>query len=495
MSHLVRDAGVPPVLANHPTNMRALLISLLCIALTAHGQTKSVASSPVFKPGAETELGVPAGGGKAVGLWTSFPSEVTPTGGGFRVRVPSTMPADVGAVRVFTASGGASLQWVMIDDLPTAPPPADGRLSIPCAVEGTTSALGVTSYRFEGRKGQRVAVEVVANRLGSRLDPVVRLLDASGRELAYADDTPAIAPDCRLACTLPADGEYRVELRDVNYDGGSEYRYRLRVGDFAFAEPAFPHAPGDVVAKAFPTKLELPANVSGRFTAAGERHVYAFEGKAAERVSLRARARSIGSAAAPVVSLLGPGGGAVAEVKQPGKKVAANVPNLPPTATDWDPIEYALPSDGTYSLVVQDANRYGADHVYRLEMERSPSFELAVDADSVAATPGEKVKIGVTCTRRKFGGPVALRLEGEHLDGVKLLTAALGSGQTEGTIEIQLAADAKPTTFRIVGTAKIDGREVSHPASTIMALRKGFPRLMYPPEEVDGVIGLGVKKE
>lgn len=475
--------------------MRALLISLLVVALSASGQTKAAGSPPVFKPGAETELSVPAGGGKAVGLWTSFSAEVAPTAGGFRVRVPSTMPAGVGAVRVFTASGGASLQWVMIDDLATAPPPADGRLSLPCSVEGTTSALGVTSYRFDGHKGQRVAVEVVANRLGSRLDPVVRLLDAAGRELAYADDTPAIAPDCALACALPADGEYRVELRDVNYDGGSEYRYRLRVGDFPFAQPAFPHARGDVVAGAFPAKIELPADVSGRFAAAGERHVYAFEGKAAERVFLRARARSIGSATAPVVNLLGPGGGAVAEVKQPGKKVAANVPPLPPTETDWDPIEYALPSDGTYSLVVQDANGYGAEHVYRLEVERSPSFELAVDVDSVTATPGSTAKIGFTCTRRKFGGPVALRLEGEHLEGMKLLTTSLGSGQTEGAIEIQVAADAKPTTFRIVGTAKIDGREVSRTASTIMALRKAFPRLMYPPEDVDGVVGLGVKKE
>jgi hypothetical protein len=175
--------------------------------------------------------------------------------------------------------------------------------------------------------------------------------------------------------------------------------------------------------------------------------------------------------------------------------VGNNVPNLPPTATDWDPIDYALPSNGTYSLIVQDANGCGADHVYRLEVERSPSFGLAVDADSLTATPGEKVKIGVTCTRRKFGGPVMLRLEGEHLEGVKLLTPSLGSGQTEGTIELQVAAGAKPTAFRIVGTTKIDGREVSRTASTIMALRKAFPRLMYPPEEVDGVIGLGVKKE
>jgi hypothetical protein len=47
--------------------------------------------------------------------------------------------------------------------------------------------------------------------------------------------------------------------------------------------------------------------------------------------------------------------------------------------------------------------------------------------------------------------------------------------------------------FAIIGKAEIDGHEESHPLSTLPALKKLFPHLLYPPQELDGLIGLAVR--
>src|SRR5205823_11143911 len=95
-------------------------------------------------------------------------------------------------------------------------------------------------FKFTARKGQRLTFEVVAQRLGSALDPLIRLLDVKGRELVFCEDTPGAGVDCRFEYRFAKAGEYRLELRDSRYDGGSQYRYRLRVGDFPLERTPLP---------------------------------------------------------------------------------------------------------------------------------------------------------------------------------------------------------------------------------------------------------------
>ena len=160
------------------------------------------------------------------------------------------MPVGIGAVRLSTASGVSSLQLFMIDDLPTDLDAGKNTANVTLAaaqplragvaVDGNCEPLAARYFRLSGKKGERVSIEIVAQRLGSKLDPIVRLLDSTGRELAFCDDTPGLGSDCRFGYTFPADGECLIELRDANYDGGADYRYRLRVGDFPLATNLFP---------------------------------------------------------------------------------------------------------------------------------------------------------------------------------------------------------------------------------------------------------------
>jgi len=55
--------------------------------------------------------------------------------------------------------------------------------------------------------------------------------------------------------------------------------------------------------------------------------------------------------------------------------------------------------------------------------------------------------------------------------------------------------DASPKVmhFGVVSTAKIGGATVERRASTVPALKQLFPKMLYPPPELDGLIGLGVR--
>jgi hypothetical protein len=91
-------------------------------------------------------------------------------------------------------------------------------------------------FSFEGRKGQKVSAEVLARRLNSPVDSILKLTDAKGNEIAVNDDykDPAAGltthhADSRLMATLPATGRYYVHMGDTQGDGGVTHGYRLRI--------------------------------------------------------------------------------------------------------------------------------------------------------------------------------------------------------------------------------------------------------------------------
>jgi hypothetical protein len=151
--------------------------------------------------------------------------------------------------------GGKETVRVMLDtdDLPEhleSEPndtPAQARLvPLPAVLNGRIDAPGdVDHWSFSLRKGESVLLELRAARLGSPLQGVLAVGDASGKELARAE---AAAPggDPLLSFVAPADGTYWVRVRDRFANrGGPAFAYRLRA--------AAPPPPG--------FRLLLPADV------------------------------------------------------------------------------------------------------------------------------------------------------------------------------------------------------------------------------------------
>ncbi len=92
-------------------------------------------------------------------------------------------------------------------------------------------------FRFEGRKGETLSIEVFARRLDSPLDARLVLLDPEEHILAISDDEVDRGAglvthhaDSLLHVELPESGTYIIRLDDLQGKGGHEYAYRLRIG-------------------------------------------------------------------------------------------------------------------------------------------------------------------------------------------------------------------------------------------------------------------------
>jgi hypothetical protein len=110
----------------------------------------------------------------------------------------------------------------------------------PVVVEGQSAANDVDFFRFPGKKGQRIVVDAQCARIGSGVDPSIRLTTAGHAYVASADDTPGLSTDARLTTVLPEDGDYVIELSDSRYQGGGRPVYRLLVGPVPVADEVFP---------------------------------------------------------------------------------------------------------------------------------------------------------------------------------------------------------------------------------------------------------------
>ena len=520
-------------------------------AVGAQGPELSYVSPSAVTPGGTTVVtfhGMNLAG--VVSLWTSFPAKAERMEGGgsgqvsFRVSVAKDVPVGIAGVRVGGKNGVSSLMLVLVDDLPTITASGNNRtgtraqrIDFPEAVDGVCEPGASQFYRFEGKCGQRVSAEVVAQRLGSQLDPVVRVTDSGGRELAYCDDEEGLGGDCRTGCVLPADGEYVVEVRDTKYDGGPEYRYRLRVGDFPLVTAPFPlgrqgdteaefvfcgpdiegvtpiklvmptgvdkvalgpkrlkgkssaiisavvgrwaevveEEPNDTPATA--TVVALPGAVDGRLGRAGDRDWYQFGARKGQKIIAKGMTRSLGCPCDAVLKLTRPDGGVLAESK--------------PTAADEGSVSAVVPADGVYRLMVQDiAGRGGPEMAYRVEINADGAFSLSADVEKIETTAAATFEVPVTCTREGYTGEIKLAVDG--VEGLLVEKGVIDTGKDSAKMRVKLPVDVRPGVYGF----RISGRGGDAPpvrVSTAPALKKLWPTMPYPPGELDGWIGLGVR--
>ena len=165
--------------------------------------------------------------------------QVKPDGNASRVAievvVDESAQAGIYALRLASASGISNPVLVGVDRLPQAQF-AEETASLPLALSGALSGADVKGTRFSGVKGQRIIIDVEAQRLGAGFKPLLRLSDASGKQIAFGAPQPWLAGDARLQATLPADGKYLVEIHDRVYRAGAPGMFRLKIGELAIAD-------------------------------------------------------------------------------------------------------------------------------------------------------------------------------------------------------------------------------------------------------------------
>jgi len=157
-----------------------------------------------------------------------------------RVRFPAK-GTESGSFRYLlkTATGTAANRVTLsLCDHPTVTErePNDGsspqELKLPVTVDGrTVNAEDADWFSFAAKRGRHYAIECDAPAAGSRSWPTLLLTDAKGNQLRFLRSVEQGRCRCHIDWTAPADGVYRVRVRDQQFGarGGAEFVYRLTV--------------------------------------------------------------------------------------------------------------------------------------------------------------------------------------------------------------------------------------------------------------------------
>ena len=369
---------------------------------------------------------------------------------------------------------GVSAKGVLATDHLPQKPFADKVEALPVALHGTISGSQVREITFPGKAGQELICEVEAQRLDGKLRPVLKLHGPGNTLLKWSQPLLALRGDTRLELKLPADGEYRLQLHDLQFaaPGNSNY-FRLKLGQWTYADLAFPAtvqrgasaevqlvgragesrtvslpALGSAVAvpapwadaksasgpqavvwlSDLPELVEnrtgtapqalpaLPVAVNGRLSQAGEADAYTLTVTPESEVDIAVFADSLGS---PIDAEL-----ELRDLK--GARLALNddFTNRP------DPrLTYKVPKDVTNLVaVVRDVNANGGPRcLYRLQATlkstNTAGFTLLALEDSQTLPTGRASVFKVEAKREGYDGPIELAFDALP-GGVKL------SGQT-----------------------------------------------------------------
>lgn len=448
------------------------------------------------------------------------------------VKVAPDCPIGEHAVRLRTASGVSELLTFYVGALPTLDekePNSDfaapQKIALNTTVHGTVEAEDVDYFAFEGKKGQRVSVEVEAMRLGALFDPYVAILDARRFELAAADDMPLLGQDACCSVVLPADGTYTVLVRESAYGGNGACRYRLHVGTFPrptavypaggpagtplevrfLGDPAgefkqqvtlptavptgkfglFAQDSGGIAPSAipfrvspFPNVLEtegnnthatatpvaaLPAALNGVISKDKEVDHFRLALKKGQVFDVHCYARRLGSPLDPVMTVAALNGGVL----------AANDDAVGPDSY----FRFTAPADGDYVLTVTDhLGKGGPTYVYRVELTPpAPKLSLTVpkvdifgysqERQTISVPRGNRYATLINASRADFGGDLILSAEGLPA-GVTMTCEPMPAGL--GSIPVLF--EAKPDAPVAGALAKINGRH----ADPKQAIAGGF---------------------
>lgn len=436
-----------------------------------------------------------------------------------RLKVTVEAGAAVGPreFRVVTSEGVSTVGQLLVVDQPVqmeaagTHPTADKAhpLRVGSVTCGQIAAREeVDAYKVELKAGQEVTFAVTSFRFFFKrhsqvppIDPVLTILDSTGRELAGADDVALADPILRFNC--PKDGSYTLLVRDVDYSGVANAPYILEAREGPWARVAWPGAvpvaatnatgaigwglPGGVVPcaglEAVPTPrvglaqlrvsgpggtrftnpvavwrtalgivpeqasaIKAGVCVTGRLEKKGETDSFKIDLAKGQSIVARVHSRKLGTPLDSHLSIMGPA----------GKQVAFN--DDASTSSKDSTLTYTAIAAGPHEIRLRDLlGRGGEDFVYALEVESvEPGFTITCDDDKVGVLPGGAAPWFVRVARTGgFTGAVTVRAENLP-PGMTAEPCVLPSGQNDGLILLRAKAGAAPaaSAVRLIATAE-----------------------------------------
>lgn len=418
--------------------------------------------------------------------------------------VPNETTPGVAVLRLATADGVSNGVLVGLDRLPQQVI-AESAPALPIALHGSVPGSGTSKTSFAGKANEEILIEVEARRLGSKLRPVIHLFNEQRKQIAWAAPSRTLQGDARLTAKLPADGKYSVEVHDAQYAPPGVSFFRLKIGQWQFADLAFPPAvtqgqevalellgnsgatklpfkapmgsqiqpvalasapqasgvPPSVLISAWPEVLEtangaepmplaaLPVAVSGRLDQPGQLDRFQLPVTAGTKLVFEVFGERLGSQIDAVLELRNKQGG-----------VLASNDDAPNTI---DPrLEFTVPAGlDAVEVVVRDTLDLGTSQaIYRLAI--SPAdvvaqpIEAIAKADALNVAAGESQVVEVFVTRRGYDGPLQIALA-QLPAGVTATGTEIPAGASGTLLTLTNASDAAAQLLTSVSVKSPDG--------------------------------------
>jgi hypothetical protein len=325
----------------------------------------------------------------------------------------------------------------------------------PVTVNGTLQGPERDIYRIQAKAGERRVFEVEARRAGSAIDPVIQVMNGSGKVLARSDDDPLLDLDARVDVTFPKEGFYYVEVHDSRFSTQIQNFYRLKTGAYSYPTEIFPlggrrgekvevelsgtkvnvdlagvktprvfvsspdspvlplpFAVGDYpeVTKPVQGPLKLPVTVNGRLAKPGEVDRYELSVEPGQEFFFDLQARELGTSKLTALLTIW---------DEKGKKLASAGDGPLPvdvaavsasSRTLGDPfLQFKAPENVRRIWVsVEDlARRGGPQYGYRLMVYRAAQdFRASINTPFLNIPAGGTALVTVSVARRGYNGPL-----------------------------------------------------------------------------------------
>jgi hypothetical protein len=483
---------------------------------------------------------------------TNLPAAITPLtasrkgGLPFLLELKPDIPIGTYPIRVQTSDGISNILLFTVGDFPEIDEEettahTNGTIataqvvkSTPVTINGTLAGADRDDFRISARAGERLVFEVEARRCGSAIDPVLTLLDQSGKQLARNEDAPGIGVDSRIDYTFAHDGDYVIEVNDARFSKQEQNFYRLKIGSYIYPESVFPlggkHGEtvqlefeakgtpvrasvklpqdGDFTMVAMPGSpalpfrfalgnypelrgpvdgpLPLPVTVNGRIAKPAQVDRYTVRVTPGESLLFELQSRELGTSALDALITIS---------DSKGKKLAS-AGDIPPAAdvfslqtgnrTSNDPfLNFKVPEGvNEITVSVEDiARRGGPNFGYRLTARKqAEDYLLSASPAYINVPRGGTVQVVVNADRRGYDGPIQALIpnlpKGWTAEGGYIATETIdSSGQRSisrrGVMTVTAAMDAEspPSDLAVAGEARLaDGSVLRRRASGMGAV-------------------------
>ena len=332
--------------------------------------------------------------------------------------------------------------------------------ALPAAVDGVFGRVPRRRFTFHAAAQSAYLFDLLGRRIGSRIDGQIRVFNAAGKEIAANDDAPDLGKDARLAFTAPADGDYAVEVSNVEEITGPDCYYRLRAcrvqPDFqiSIAADRLPVPVGGTVS--LPVTLER----SGGFKDAVEVKV---EGLPA---GVTARGGIIAAGKTTIEVTLTAASGTVLAASGAHILGMATIGGQPTLreAPGWEKYEHRSIDLG----LAVEFSYARPHHLWDLLLlgvtDRSDTFTFGATPASLTLAPGKTVEIPVHVDRQPNAkNEIKLELRGLPAK-VTASAASIPAGQSDGKITLTAAPDAVSDMSNILLVGHLDNSNTLAPA-------------------------------